>query len=476
MLGRRKARKQWRSLLPAAAAVVAPALVQLHRVVVEAGPPPQRPSVVRHAVPPTGEQPKIAERRARSIVAFDVTAPPLPGWVRWQALPPTGEQPKLIERLVRSIVAIDVTAPPLRGAVGRQAIPPTGEQPNVVPRRQAATTVAGLLAGGVRRARWLGTEAAVVSVHVVRRGTVVASWPPATSDVRRARWLGIEAIVGDVSVQVVQRDVVLAPTPHIRRFGALPRGRQLLRENGPGIPVARRARHSTPIDPLPFAGRVDRGFGEAADIIPEGGLFRRPVVLQRHPEPTSGRTFRTAYPFAVVFVFQEPVEIGGGTWLVTWESTDPGPFYVWVDGVLRLTTHQRRAFIYGLEDDEPITLDVFTSAADTPATVKPARAEFTWEPSDVDTECYRIEKFNGSVWKRVWVLPHDPAVTTYRWRTDTLADDTTHQFRVMAIDVDGNESSTTALTMNMIREPDPPNVTIVLNDGPATLTISDAGT
>jgi hypothetical protein len=91
-----------------------------------------------------------------------------------------------------------------------------------------------------------------------------------------------------------------------------------------------------------------------------------------------------------------------------------------------------------------------------------------------DAAYYRIEQYVGAAWVAVATV----AASTDPWQsyaTVALADETSHQFRVIPIDAAGNDGTATAFTKLLVRYPEIPDVDFAYDGAVAgTVTITAA--
>jgi len=163
--------------------------------------------------------------------------------------------------------------------------------------------------------------------------------------------------------------------------------------------------------------------------------------------------------------------IGPASWLLEWSSTESDPtYYIYLDGQLQATT-TREWWQFDLLENEQVQIEILDSAA-TPQTAYPSRATIAWLPVD-DAERYKVDQYSGGAWSTVRTT-YDDIASGYTHTTTPLADDTTHQFRVVPVgenEIDGNEIN---VNIHMVRRPDKPDVAYTYNDGTATVTIASA--
>lgn len=170
-----------------------------------------------------------------------------------------------------------------------------------------------------------------------------------------------------------------------------------------------------------------------------------------------------------------PVEIsplGNGLFSLSWSSTlASATFYVYRDGVLILTTPATSAIVFVPVGDSPV-YEVLDDPGATPTAAFPGYMILAWYAS-AGSASYRIDQLIGASWTPLITID-DLGQGTFQYRTATLPDGQTSQFRVVPIGTNGNAGTPTAFASLIVRHPDPPNVTMAFNAVGATVTISAA--
>lgn len=164
-----------------------------------------------------------------------------------------------------------------------------------------------------------------------------------------------------------------------------------------------------------------------------------------------------------------PIEISPSVWRFTWVGT--APFYVWHRGRLIATTTETTIDVVQIDGTVPI-VEIADDSADVPLqAIHPGWLVLTWRTPVLalveKIALYRIDQYVSGAWEAVAGVT--PNATTYqRYRTDYLADDTTHQFRVVPVMADGTEFDAITFTALVVRYPDVPNVTYTYSAGTIT--------
>lgn len=134
---------------------------------------------------------------------------------------------------------------------------------------------------------------------------------------------------------------------------------------------------------------------------------------------------------------------------VTW-SGGTAPYRVFVDGALTLTTADTACTLIVAAGD----LIEVRDATESDPVSRPARARIYWR-SVVGAEQYRVYEYVDSAWTlRATVT--DDGRGHFNWTSRRLEDATTHNFKVTALDSIGNESTGDAISLYLVRVPDPP--------------------
>lgn len=159
------------------------------------------------------------------------------------------------------------------------------------------------------------------------------------------------------------------------------------------------------------------------------------------------------------------------TWRITWGSTLGSPTYrVHVDGVLA-STQTAASFDITVDDNWQPVVEVLDDSSD-PQPAFPAQLVLGWR-TDSDAAEYRIEQKVAGVWtEHATVARSSAAYQSYT--TPALADQTTHEWRVIPIDTAGNDGTAIAFSTLMVRHPDIPDVSFAYSAGTGKVTISAA--
>jgi len=162
--------------------------------------------------------------------------------------------------------------------------------------------------------------------------------------------------------------------------------------------------------------------------------------------------------------------VGAAAWRITWTSDQPSPTYrVYRDGVLVTTTVAESITIAVGPAESPV-IEVLDDPAAIPMTTHPRRLSLAWYHTDL-AEHYRVEQYIDSAWVYRAKLTDDGR-WYFRWTSAVLDDVTTHTFRIIAVAVDGNQSTAVSLAALMVRHPDVPDATFTYDPDDGTLLVA----
>jgi len=174
----------------------------------------------------------------------------------------------------------------------------------------------------------------------------------------------------------------------------------------------------------------------------------------------------------------------GDTTTVTVASTlTPPVYYFWyLDGqYLGMTEEATRAF--NLLAGEQARIDVLDSTdedfdpyANAPAAY-PSRKTIFWIRSPAtDVDYYRVEQqADGGEWETVETIPADPDAWSYSSLTERLDDLTTYAWRIIPVDVVGNDGTPLAFAAELIvRIPDAPAFAVTIDPDTSKITFAEA--
>ncbi len=186
--------------------------------------------------------------------------------------------------------------------------------------------------------------------------------------------------------------------------------------------------------------------------------------------PASGHDIDSAE--FVSLTVNKPVRLGPNTWKLSWSSILSNvTFSIYRDGELALQT-KLLSHIFYIEQGESPVFEIIDTPGGLPSVGFPGNSLITWY-AIAGTDHYRVEEFVAAVWtlQRKIVAGDKPY---FNFRTRWLEDVTIHQFRVIAVGTNGNESTAKLVNVFMVRHPDPPLAGFAYNGaGPKTVTITE---
>ena len=161
--------------------------------------------------------------------------------------------------------------------------------------------------------------------------------------------------------------------------------------------------------------------------------------------------------------------VGYGAWKYT--LGDTAPFDVWYRGKRIYTqtslteiTIDEIAFLdahgEAVDYEEPPMIEVL-DASDTGLALSeqyPRYLVIQWRGRTTNSH-YVVRQYNGATWDDRGVLPEDGR-GYYVFATDQLDDGENHQWRVVAVDSQGNESDPINATVEMVCHPAPPRISV----------------
>lgn len=163
-------------------------------------------------------------------------------------------------------------------------------------------------------------------------------------------------------------------------------------------------------------------------------------------------------------------DLGGGRWLLAFSSSaPPATFYLYADGVL-LSTQTAGEYVLTVLDGVVPTIEILDDAATDPQPAFPSYLTLGWI-TDADAARYRIEEYTGGQWVEVATVAHN-GQAWQSYATQALADETTHQWRVVPIDAAGNDGTAVAFVVLLVRYPDVPSVSYSYSAVTGTVTVA----
>lgn len=153
----------------------------------------------------------------------------------------------------------------------------------------------------------------------------------------------------------------------------------------------------------------------------------------------------------------------------TWKYDSEPTFYVYINGTLVSITTATSQLVT-VRPGTYAVVEVFDDALDAPSEQWPDNVLLSWTGLP-DVAHYRVEQYISSTWTEVdKVYPN--VKESYLYRSASLADVTTHQFRVIAVGANGEESNARTWSILMVRRPDTPELDYAYDDETNTVTLS----
>lgn len=169
------------------------------------------------------------------------------------------------------------------------------------------------------------------------------------------------------------------------------------------------------------------------------------------------------------------------SWKFVWTGTSP--YYVIRKGVLVFPPSTTRTeWIFDHDDDqEPPVVEVYDSTQVSTASVQLTNPPYGmlqwWHAENAAYYLVQKEVTDGAAtyWVNVPPLIIDLGVGYYQYETPALSDETTTSYRVVAVDQNGAQNLV-EFDIPMVRNPDPPRITISYDAGTGNATVSERAT
>lgn len=156
--------------------------------------------------------------------------------------------------------------------------------------------------------------------------------------------------------------------------------------------------------------------------------------------------------------------MNNGGWLFTWDPGTP-PYSIWLDG-LQLEddlTDEEFEFNRPGYDSAPPDLEILNDGDASESEASPPFAFLQWR-GITSISGYVVEQFIGAVWTRVQTIT-EQGRGYYSWRSRPLPDGVSTQFRVKALSLTGNAGAAIPFTMETVRNPAAPLVSLAVVAG-----------
>jgi len=152
----------------------------------------------------------------------------------------------------------------------------------------------------------------------------------------------------------------------------------------------------------------------------------------------------------------------------TWTGGTP-PYRLVLDGVPYRENYALTSIIVeGVDAEEPPVLEILDATETTSTTeLFPPWYLLQWRGNTTAAQ-YRVEQYVDGVWVRRGTV-RESGLGYYQYPTEAQAEVGTVQFRVIAVDSEGNDSEAAALSVFNIRHPNPPSVSMAYAGGNVTV-------
>lgn len=141
---------------------------------------------------------------------------------------------------------------------------------------------------------------------------------------------------------------------------------------------------------------------------------------------------------------------------------DDPTFYIYVDGAF-VTETKETTWTVTAPLNSQFQFDVLDVETDTPEEHFPSKFTLRWDGTP-DSTSYRVDQYVTDQWVAKHVAIADDT-RVYHYKTDTLDDSTTYQFRVVPLDSIGRDGTVTEFEAEMCRYPDEPDQSMSITGG-----------
>lgn len=150
-----------------------------------------------------------------------------------------------------------------------------------------------------------------------------------------------------------------------------------------------------------------------------------------------------------------------GGWDFTW-TPGTSPYSIWLDGRLKTTViDEAYSFTDPGYEDSPPPLEIVSDGDVAENSLFPPFLTLQWQRVAA-AEAYIIERYNGATWEEVGEVTQT-SNTYLQWVSPALEDGTTVQYRVKAVDLRGNAGTPITFSIEVCRNPAPPEVTYTID-------------
>jgi hypothetical protein len=146
-----------------------------------------------------------------------------------------------------------------------------------------------------------------------------------------------------------------------------------------------------------------------------------------------------------------------GGWSFAWDPGTP-PYAIWLDGHLIATVDEEESyeFIRPNYDDAPPDLEILNTADVSESELYPPFLQIQWRGL-LTAAGYIIQQYIAAAWVSIQTI-QEKQKGYYIWRSPALDDGSSPLYRVMASDLQGNVGDPIAFTVEVVRNPEHPEV------------------
>ena len=155
-------------------------------------------------------------------------------------------------------------------------------------------------------------------------------------------------------------------------------------------------------------------------------------------------------------------------WELGWTAGNGGPYHVKVGGVEKILTSELEATVSIDRGEFPIIEILDGEEFGTLA--YPGRFTLGWEAVE-NTLHYLVQEFVDAAFVTRQRI-RETGIGYYSWESRFLEDDTEHNFQIVPVGLNGVTGIELEFTRFMRRHPDPPDTTIVYDDGTGKITVT----
>jgi len=160
-----------------------------------------------------------------------------------------------------------------------------------------------------------------------------------------------------------------------------------------------------------------------------------------------------------------------GSYAWRYDYSGTSPFDIYYNGEVIASQTTDTAIILNHTDAyEPPALEIIDADdTDTPESVRYSPLFIGQFRGDPDMSYYLVEQYVDAAWTQIAQIPEDGLGGYRKFQSTALADVTTHSFRVTPYDADDNAGYPLQYDIFMIRNPEPPSVTVTYAAGTITI-------